>query len=347
MRLTEPQPDNIQSTGWVEGSRETNVKLFHMAEDLRQDDLIAIFYPANSHSAVKCAWVAWSHGSPSFNFPPRSTKELPLDVEIPLLVAAHAMLRPIEVLGPRIPYPFHEKSQEPSLDRSLSLRTGISEVSKNAETDKPSRRSSFHNDTIMRKSFQTQDTWMPILAQDSSMQTQGDFYSPTEPVTNDSLVRTQSVSYSHSSESAPQYDPPTSNYPTVNVEAKALFESYMTEHGIQVEELATIYGDGKIYKAQLFYLHFPSDDELVQNELTALSVHLRFHGMTVSTNLDPEGLAKFVQNSRMGVVIVCSGLPVHRKPQLIAHSSTNHSADTTICSLLSPSCFPNLSSISG
>jgi hypothetical protein len=199
----------------------------------------------------------------------------------------------------------------------------------------------------MSESFQTQDTWFPMLAQDSSMQTQGDFYSSTEPVTNDSLVRTQSVSDSHSSESAPQYDLPTSNYPTVNVEARTLFESYMTEHGINVEELATIYGDGKIYKAQLFYLHFPSDDELVQNELTALSVHLRFHGMTVSTNLDPEGLAKFVQNSRMGVVIVCFGLPVHRKRQLTAHSSTNHSADTTICSLLSPSCFPNLSSTFG
>ena len=60
--------------------------------------------------------VAWSHGSASFQFPSASNKILPMDVEIPLLVAVQSELLPIETLGPRIP----SRPREPSTPALVS-----------------------------------------------------------------------------------------------------------------------------------------------------------------------------------------------------------------------------------
>lgn len=255
-----------------------------MAEDLRKDDLIAIFYPLNQSPKIKYAWVAWSHGSPSFNFPPRSSKDIPSDVEIPLLVAAHTMLRPIDTLGPRIPQPLDTKPQVPSPDTSMLNRIGLPGTGSDQGYDRLSKRPSFHNDTTMSASLQPQDPWSPAPAQDSLVTTEDNHYSPAELV--------------------PQFELSTSDNLAMNAGAKAVFDAYMNEQSINVEELARIEVGGKVSKAHLFYLHFPSDDTDVQDELEALKQHLKFHGMTVLTNLDPDGWAKFEQSSKMGVVIV-------------------------------------------
>lgn len=101
---------NTVNTGWLEGFADNNSKLFHMAKGLQMDDRIAICY------LPRYSLVAWSRGSPSYMFPPMSNKTLPLDVEIPLLVAVLEGLPPIQTLDHRTSF----KSQNTSIPATVS-----------------------------------------------------------------------------------------------------------------------------------------------------------------------------------------------------------------------------------
>ena len=206
-----------------------------MAEHLRNEDKIAIYYPNNQANGPNYALVGWSHGSPTFQFPAKSKASLPLDVEIPLLVAVHTQLRPIHVLGPK----HTSRSRQSSVSSSVSF--------------------------------------LPVSTRVADPAT------PASP--------------------GMQLQPPASA--DVELEAKSQLESFMAERKIKAEELATIEDGVKFSKANYFYLHFPSDDDEAQMDLNLLKPYLIIHGMTVLTNLDPDGWSKFCENSKMGVVIVC------------------------------------------
>lgn len=219
-----------------------------MAEHLRADDLIAIHYPRQGIIQPRYSLIAWSHGSPSFQFPSMSNKELPSDVEIPLLVAVHSMLAGIESLGPR------------NLDRS-----------------KPNPRE--HT-------------------------TPGESLQPPSPARVQNLpVSIGLSSHQVSANPEPKLAPEILALDNNDSAAKK-FNAFMKERNINIGKLATIENGGQVFKASFFYLHFPPDPE-IREELDVLSTYLGIHGITVHTNLEQDGWAKFVQNSKRGVVIVC------------------------------------------
>lgn len=67
----------------MEGFKDTNPDLFHMAEELRSGNLIAIYRPAKAQGNV---WLAWSRQSSCFNFLEWNTNRTPAGVPIYLAV---------------------------------------------------------------------------------------------------------------------------------------------------------------------------------------------------------------------------------------------------------------------
>lgn len=243
----QPQTANLKGTAWVEGFEDNNSKLFDMAENLRADDLIAIHYPHQGIVNLRYSLIAWSHGSPSFQFPSMSNKELPTDVETPLLVAVHSMLAKIDSLGPT------------NLDRSKPNPREHTAPGKSLHPPSPARAQN-----------------LPVSIGPSSHQ----------------------VSAKLELEPQPEILAPD------NESAAKKFNAFMTERNINIEKLATIENGGEIFKASFFYLHFPHEPE-IREELDVLSTYLKIHGITVHTNLERDSWAKFYQNSKRGVVIVC------------------------------------------
>lgn len=259
------------STGWAEGFSDTNQNLFHLAEDLRKDDLIAIHYPIRPRSGPNIVWVAWSRASQVFKFP-RPKDEVPPG--IPLLIAARTMLAPIEVPGSS--GPSQPTGQPIGLlpGASLSLRVEPHGVDDGRDFGSSSRRSSFNHDVRMDGSLHSRETPVPVPAQS--------FPLAIEPRGN--------LLYAN-----PQ---PQDNL-TVQV-------AKLMEHcHINVEELATIEEGGKLSKAGMFYLHFPLGNKEIHQELLALQAVLKHHEKIVLTSDSPGDWAKFIKNSRQGVAIVC------------------------------------------
>ncbi|KAJ5529497.1 hypothetical protein N7527_002890 [Penicillium freii] len=134
--------NSVLSTGWLEGFNDTNENLFHLADDLRKDDLIAIHYPMRPRNGPNIVWVAWSRASQEFKFP-RPDDEVPAG--IPLLVAARTMLAPIEVPGSSGP-------SQPSVDDGRDFGSSP-------------RRSSFYPDMRMGGSLHSRETPAPAPVQ--------------------------------------------------------------------------------------------------------------------------------------------------------------------------------------
>ncbi|KAF4766581.1 hypothetical protein HAV15_011058 [Penicillium sp. str.  len=156
--------NSVLSTGWVEGFSDTNENLFHLAEDLRKDDLIAIHYPLRPRNGPNIVWVAWSRASQEFKFP-RPKDEVPPG--IPLLIAARTMLAPIEVSGSSgrsqpigQPHGFLP-------DVSLSLRVEPPSVNDSLDFGSSPRRSSFYHDMGMGGSLHLRETPAPAPPQDN------------------------------------------------------------------------------------------------------------------------------------------------------------------------------------
>ncbi|KAJ5963925.1 uncharacterized protein N7479_003801 [Penicillium vulpinum] len=277
-RLCESSPTNkVLSTGWVEGFSETNENLFHLAEDLRKDDLIAIHYPLGQTYGPGTVWVAWSRGSQEFKFPP-SDHEVPPGV--PLLIAVRTMLAPIEVLGASGPSQPSGRPRGPLRDIALPLRI-----------DPPSSDDGIESSSSLRRSNSHQ-----------SMMTIGSLQSRERPA----LAPAQNLSVANEPRDDSIYANPL---PQDNLAVQAdqaglqAVEEFMKTIKINVEELATIEEGGKLSKAGIFYLHFPSGNQEIQDELQLLHGYLKFHEMIVLTSDSPGDWAKFVQNSRQGVAI--------------------------------------------
>ncbi|KAJ5607830.1 hypothetical protein N7537_004449 [Penicillium hordei] len=268
--------NSVLSTGWVEGFSDTNENLFHLAEDLRKDDLIAIHYPTRLRNGPNIVWVAWSRASQEFKFP-RPQDEVP--PSIPLLIAARTMLAPMEVPGSSGP---SQPSGQPYgflPDASLSLRVKPPSVDDGLDFGSSPKRSSFYHDMRMGGSLRSRE--MPTPASVQSI-----------PPTSD--LRGNLI-YAN-----PQ---PQDNLTVQAANLGQTIEEFMKRCNIDVEELATIDEGGKLSKAGIFYLHFPLGNEEIHQELLFLQGVLKYHEKIVLTSDSPGDWAKFMQNSRQGVAI--------------------------------------------
>ncbi|CAG8326575.1 unnamed protein product [Penicillium salamii] len=110
------------STGWFEGFAENNKKLFSLAENLGIDNKIAIHYFPSRSKGPQYSMAAWPQASSAFNFPRRSEKSVPRDVESPLLFAVQTDLRPIRALGPPIKSGSKPPSASTDLEKLMAAR---------------------------------------------------------------------------------------------------------------------------------------------------------------------------------------------------------------------------------
>ena len=262
------------STGWVEGFSDTNENLFRLAESLRKDDLIAIHYPKQiNRNGAGHVLVAWSYGSQEFKFP-HPDEEVPPG--IPLLVAARTMLAPIEFLKASGLNQPNEKPHGFLPNTSLSLR--VKPPDDGLKSSSPPRRSNFYRDMTISESLHPRETLASAPAQSLPLATE---------LKDNSICASPQTQESQAAQ------------------AIQSVEEFMKAHKINVEEFATIEEGGKLSEAGIFYLHFPPGNEEVQRELQLLQVHLKYHEKILLTSNSPGDWAKFVQNSRQGVAIVC------------------------------------------
>jgi hypothetical protein len=87
----------VKSTGWIEGFDQSDNKLLQIAEHLRKNDLVALYYPQNGGKFV---WVASSRHSRNPQWSSWIRKSSPWDAPSgePLLVTACENLLPISAL---------------------------------------------------------------------------------------------------------------------------------------------------------------------------------------------------------------------------------------------------------
>ncbi|CAG8161091.1 unnamed protein product [Penicillium nalgiovense] len=277
-RLCESGTENsVRSTGWVEGFSDTNENLFHLAEDLRKDDLVAIHYPEEqSKGPAPVVWLAWSRGSQEFNFPQHD--EVPPG--IPLFVAVRTMLAPVEDLAASRPSQPSERPHSLLPDTSLSLRVEPPSAGDGIGSGSSARLSNFHHDTRISGSLQSRGTVAPAPAQ---------ILPPANELKDNSICANPQLQDNLATQVA-------------QAAAQALDE-YMKAHKISVEELATIEEGGKLPKTHMFYLHFPRGNKEVEMDLQLLQELLKYHDKIIFTSDSPEGWAKFVHSSRQGVAI--------------------------------------------
>ncbi|KAJ6008853.1 hypothetical protein N7522_003869 [Penicillium canescens] len=94
------KPTVVRSTGWIEGFNGTNSQLLQMAEHLRENELVAIYYPqhggrfayvASSRYSQNPQWSSWIRKGHISDAPSG----------VPILLTACENLLPIVALGPR------------------------------------------------------------------------------------------------------------------------------------------------------------------------------------------------------------------------------------------------------
>ncbi|KAJ5447244.1 Chromo domain/shadow [Penicillium cf. griseofulvum] len=270
---------SILSTGWIEGFSDTSENLFRLAEDLRKDDLIAIHYSPGKRNGAGIVWVAWSRGSQEFKFP--HPGEVPPGV--PLLFAARTMLAPIEVLRTLGSSQPSGRPCGPLPDTSLSLRSDPPSADDSLKPSSSPRQTNYHHDMRMSGFLQSREWPIPAPVQSfppASEARDNSICANPQPQDNIAIQGGQMDQTGHQ-----------------------VVEDFMKALKINVEELAIIEEGGKSSKASIFYLHFPSDDEEVKEELRLLQAHLGYHEKIVLTSDNPGDWTKFVQNSRQGVAI--------------------------------------------
>ncbi|KAJ5305915.1 hypothetical protein N7508_004930 [Penicillium antarcticum] len=126
------KPTVAMRTGWIEGFHQTNESLLHMAEHLRKNDLVAIFYSpmgskiawvASSRYPQNTEWINWIRNKYNENVPSG----------VPILLTACENLLPIASLGSRARSPTFAineggpKNTAPSLDPQLRTNTQSSQ----------------------------------------------------------------------------------------------------------------------------------------------------------------------------------------------------------------------------
>lgn len=291
---------------WMEGFEDTNAKLFHMADYLRENNLLAIYYPADHRGNV---WLAYSPKCPDFDF--LEYDHLAVPDGVPIRLAVRSPLLPLDILNARPPAltledstVFNDSSmqpplglptpQTPSLPISMASaadprlrRRGSTGANLSQAPDQGMSLVRTHEQPGVSSPFNNSGVDLPVIRRDSlpnipdmagPMDTPGSGSPPTGVI-----------------------NPPPDDSRT---SLRWLFETNLR---ISVDKLATLPPSKESNEpiiADMFYLHFP-EDESGQAEFKLLDAWLKLHDKKIWSNRDPEGWGKFYRSCKCGVVIVC------------------------------------------
>ena len=106
----------------MEGFRDTNEPLFYMADYLRRNNVLAIYYPAHGKGNV---WIAYSPKCAQFDFLTKEDSAIPDGV--PIRLAVRSPLTPFEALHSR-PRPPNFRPLQPAASTPLGLRISTPSV---------------------------------------------------------------------------------------------------------------------------------------------------------------------------------------------------------------------------
>lgn len=293
---------------WMEGFQDTNEDLFYMADYLRENNLLAIYYPADHRGNV---WLAYSPKCPDFEF--LNYDHLAVPDRVPIRLAVRSPLLPMDILNARPPAPNwmnpimpNDSWLQPPPGPSSPQTTSPSIPMASAADPRLQRRASIGTNLA-----QTPDQGAPPVKSHEIPRISGHSNLPSieSPVMRHNLLP-------GISDALEPMDTPDSGSPPGELTNSAPDDSHASlrrffEDNLRmsIDELATLPASKETHDepfvADMFYLHFP-DDESGQAELKLLDAWLKVHDKTSWSNRDPAGWTKFYKNCRCGVVIVCT-----------------------------------------
>jgi hypothetical protein len=326
--------NRVYRTCWMEGFADTNPELFHMSEFLYWENKVGIYYPPENKGFV---WLAYSPKSPDFTHLTQPYPEI--NPWVPIRLAVRTPLAPIDALHKQPTGPQHQQLQSPAMamvpyDPSNPLITGASgsldalvrrmahisgssnspasiqaqgsdgspmqsAMERSPERPLPSEAAhSLADPRLRRLSSIATSTPQPNDHLDVGTERLSDAMDtgPDSTVcTNTALIlATQNTSVQQLSGPQQPSDPNS-----------MLGEYFERNLKMSFKELACVNGKPNGPQADVFYLHTPESAE-DQNDCTLLKAWLEMNGAMVWSDW-----AKFVKNSKCGVILVCFLYAVH------------------------------------
>ncbi|KAL4916091.1 hypothetical protein BDW62DRAFT_203094 [Aspergillus aurantiobrunneus] len=280
------------ANGWIEGFNDNEPKIRKVAKSLWQDNRVAIAY-------INAGWrkevlLAYPPRSRDFNF-------LDADPSGPEQGYLNLTLR--SALGPLDRLRSNAEKVRPHLAEANNLAKNVHfEPTKvnGSSGVKPSRNLDVAQDTIGQFSaastLSPPDTaiYTPSTSLESTDKTivQGPIHLPTEPMNLDHR---------------PSQVPTPSHTRAICDTALDLDNLFRTKFGITFEGLSTLGGSDKPQRAEMFYVWFPGDSELIRNEKELCMRFLKQHTPLLYSNSDASDWEKFVtmvkKNIMQGVVL--------------------------------------------
>ncbi|KAJ5178756.1 hypothetical protein N7492_001966 [Penicillium capsulatum] len=315
--------NKLWCNAWMEGFRDTNENLFHMADYLRENSLMAIYYPADQRGNV---WLAYSPRCPEFDF--LSHDSLAVPDGVPIRLAVRAPLTPISAVETR-PAALNVEhligSNKPSGPYALG----------SASSRPPSQPVSTGQDPRLNAHTQGQPHEQGVAASKSSDQNmaasldprlrrRGSMATSLPPARPSTSHEPPVVSGPGSapgtdlvSGNSPRADPMDIQVPVsppyeqtiiqVDDPKLALRRVFEDTLCISIDTLSQLPPSKEVpdesNSTDMFYLQFP-EDEAGQAELKLLEEWLRLYDKKIWSNRDPAGWSKFCHNCKYGSVIV-------------------------------------------
>ncbi|KAJ5643996.1 uncharacterized protein N7484_006503 [Penicillium longicatenatum] len=273
---------------WMEGFEDTNEALFFMGQSLSEQNKAAIYYPADRRGL---SWIAYS---PSSAFHRRLTHHksmvaLPSGAAICLSVTGP--LLDFSTLGTKYGRPGQNHASVNSTSTNSmnqNLQHGSSETHSEprpwvvTESNRADRR--ILDETLNLGIYEAVDT-------------PGDPFVEKRPTTSASPADAQVPAIP--SQNVVGINKEHTPNPTASGIAQ-MFTFFHVTLKITVKNLATLHNGSM---ADMFYLHFPSDDGDASAELELMKLWLNHHKVNCYTSKDPSSWERFHANCKRGVVI--------------------------------------------
>lgn len=314
--------NRVIRTCWMEGFADTNPYIFHIAEGLYWKNKIGIYYPPGNEGFV---WLAYSPKSPDFTHLTQPYPEI--NPWVPIRLAVRTPLAPIDALHKQQSGPQHQSTAmamvpyDPSnpsiIGASGSLDDVVRRLAHTAGPSNPHTSGPVNSNT----SIQVQGSYgSPIqspmerspdqqplpsqaahsLADPRLKRLSSVAMSTQQP--NDHLVGAEGLP--DSMDTRPDNTVPTNTAlisdPQQLSDRNLMLSKYFELNlKMSFKELACVNGKPGGSQADVFYLHTPESVE-DQNDCNLLKVWLELNGAMVWSDW-----AKFVKNSKCGVILVC------------------------------------------
>ncbi|KAJ5676075.1 hypothetical protein N7462_008972 [Penicillium macrosclerotiorum] len=273
-------------TSWMEGFEDSNPGIFHMTEYLFKANRMAVYYPETNGNA----WLAYSLKSSDFSFLTRGEARVPFGV--PIRLGVRVPLPPPKYLTDRHMNPTNlgPRNQSGSavhspIDRANPSALGGVTQAAGTETSNPrdpNQPARVVTDPRLRH--------RPFLATASA---QGN-----EPEQSDAMDITPDVPHLVDNSNLSSFTGNQNDALPASHNPEAIIKSFFQDQlHITFKELATILSSRDKSPADMFYLHFP-DEEEARMERNILEKWLQKHGVVVWSDW-----AKFIKNSKGGVTL--------------------------------------------